>query len=78
MDNVQYICYSTGLAMPRDIALYRVYEGMVKVSVRVSRQWTPLLSEIVFRSTGRYKRLVMEIQLVLTVNSIENAKEDPF
>ena len=69
--------YSTDLTMPRDIALYRVYEGVVKTSVRVVKQWTPMLSEIDSRSTSRYKRLVMEVQLVLTLNSIENA-EDQF
>ena len=57
MDIVQYVYYSAVLTMPCDTALYRVYEGVVRSSVRVvrgeRRQWTPLLSEIDFLSKRR-------------------------
>ena len=53
VDRAQYAYYSSVLTMPRDTALYRVYKGIVRGSVRVVRgqkKWTPLLSEIDFRS----------------------------
>ena len=54
VDRAQYAYYSAVLTMPRDTALYREYKGVVRSSVRVVRgewrQWTPLLSEIDFRS----------------------------
>ena len=43
--------------LPCDTALHRVYEGVVRSSVRVvrgeRRQWTPLLSEIDYESKSR-------------------------
>ena len=57
VDRAQYVYYSAALTMPRDTALYREYKGVVRSSVRVvrgeRRQWTPLLSEIDFRSKSR-------------------------
>ena len=46
VDRAQYVYYSAVLTIPRDTALYRVYEGIVKIIVRVVKQWTPMLSEI--------------------------------
>ena len=57
MDRAQYVYYSAVLTMPRDSALYRAYEGVVRSSVRVVRgawrKWTPVLSEIDVRSKSR-------------------------
>ena len=57
VDRAQYVYYSAVLTMPCDTALYRVYEGVVRSSVRVvrgeERQWTPLLSEIDYESKSR-------------------------
>ena len=54
MERAQYVYNSAVLTMPRDTALYREYKGVVRSSVRVVRgewrQWTPLLSEVDFRS----------------------------
>ena len=53
MDRTQYVYYSAVLTMPRDTALYRVYRGSVRVVRGTRRKWTPLLSEIDFRSKSR-------------------------
>ena len=57
VDRAQYVYYSAVLTMPCDTALYRVYEGVVRSSVRVvrgeRRQWTPRLSEIDYDSKSR-------------------------
>ena len=57
MERAQYVYNSAVLTVPHDTALHRVYEGMVRSSVRVvrveRRQWTPLLSEIEYESKSR-------------------------
>ena len=57
VDRAQYVYNSAVLTMPRDTALYREYNGVVRSSVRVvrgeRRQWTPRLSEIDYDSKSR-------------------------
>ena len=57
MDIAQYVYYSADLSVPLDTALYRVYQSVVGRSVRVVRgaptKWTPLLSEMDFKSQSR-------------------------
>ena len=47
-----YVYHTAFQFLPRDTALYRAYEGVVRSSVRVvrgaRRKWSPLLSEIGF------------------------------
>ena len=57
MDIVHYVYYSAGLSIPHDTALYQVYQSMIRSSVQVvtgaPMEWTPLLSEIDFKSKSR-------------------------
>ena len=50
VDRAQYVYYSVALTMPRDTALHQVYRGSVRVVRGKRTRWTPLLSEINFRS----------------------------
>ena len=53
MDRAHYAYYSAALTMPRDTALYRVYEGSMRVLRGTWSRWTPLMSEIDYVSKSR-------------------------
>ena len=53
MDIAQYVYYSAVLTMPRDTALYRVYEGSMRVFKGTQSKWISLMSEIDYVSKSR-------------------------